>query len=69
MSVIEPPSEFDEKDEPKVKAGIFDIGKNIGLNSEMQRKMSPMTPISAIIAFGCTALFNFLHRKPIYTCK
>lgn len=66
MSVIEPPSEFDEKDEPKLEAGIFDIGKNIGLNSEMRRKMSPMTPIAAMIALGFTALYNHIHRRPSY---
>lgn len=68
MSKIEPPSEFDEvKDESEVKAGIFDVGQNIGMNSEMRRSISYFTPIAGLGAFGFTAFYNFIHRKPLYS--
>uniref|UniRef100_A0A8W8L3F2 Uncharacterized protein n=1 Tax=Magallana gigas TaxID=29159 RepID=A0A8W8L3F2_MAGGI len=67
MPVIEPPSEFDEKDEPKVTAGIFDIGQKIGVNSEMRRELSAMTPFSVIAAFASIGYINVLKRRPIYT--
>ncbi|XP_022326900.1 uncharacterized protein LOC111126503 [Crassostrea virginica] len=62
------PSEFDENDESssQVKAGIFDIGKNIGLNSEMKRTFSPLSPLAAIGVLGLQAWRNSVNKKPYY---
>lgn len=65
------PSEFDENDESssQVKAGIFDIGKNIGLNSEMKRTFSPLSPLAAIGVLGLQAWRNSVNKKPYYAGK